>query len=268
MKKTRSFLKWAGNKYNCLNHMLPFFPKAQRLIEPFAGSGAVFMNTQYDQSLLAEENRDLISLFHHLQQEGDVFIEYCEQFFTQNHNVDSQYYQFREQFNQTTDTRLRAGLFLYLNRHGFNGLCRYNQQGIYNVPFGRYTKPYFPRIEMQLFHQKSQQATFIHRDFRDTFALALPGDFIYCDPPYAPLDQESNFSAYMGHKFSEVDQMDLATAARDAARRGIRVVISNHDTPFTRQQYQGAEIISFSVARVINSDITRRFPAQEIIAIF
>ncbi len=268
MKQTRPFLKWAGNKYHCLRHLLPSFPSAKRLIEPFTGSGAVFMNVPYERFLLAEQNSDLVLLFRFLQQEGEVFINYCEQFFRPNSNSPSQYYQFRAEFNQDLEPRYRAALFLYLNRHGYNGLCRYNKQGIYNVPFGRYDKPYFPRAEMHLFHDKSQQATFIQADFRETFKEACSGDFIYCDPPYSPLDQGSNFSTYTSRKFGEQDQIDLAHLANKAANQGIQVIISNHDTELTREYYQGAEIHSFKVSRFINRDIHNRHPVSELIAIY
>lgn len=159
-------------------------------------------------------------------------------------------------------------MFLYLNRHGYNGLCRYNQQGIYNVPFGLYVKPYFPETEMRYFYQKAQTATFIKRDFRETFQLAQPGDVVYCDPPYAPLVQLSNFSTYTQKKFGEKEQIILADLAKESAARGICVVISNHDTEFTRQQYIGAEIKSFTVKRSISCRGSNRGSANELLAIF
>ena len=195
-RKTRPFLKWPGNKYRCLNHLLLHLPEAKRLIEPFTGSGAVFMNTQYEHYLLAEANGDLIQLFFYLQQEGESFIEDCFSLFSPESNNKAFYYALRTEFNEARDPRRRAMLFLYLNRHGYNGLCRYNSEGIYNVPFGRYDKPYFPRKEMVAFHQKAQMATFVQSDFRKTFETASIGDVIYCDPPYSPLEQESNFSTY------------------------------------------------------------------------
>ena len=157
MIKIRPFLKWAGSKYNCLEKIIPFLPPGKRLIEPFAGSGVVFMNTNYSSYLLAESNIDLIHLFTTLQQQGDAFIKYCETYFSPEFNCKEKYYQIRSDFNDLTHSPRKSALFLYLNRHGYNGLCRYNSKGIYNVPFGLYTKPYFPRKEMQLFHQKSQQ---------------------------------------------------------------------------------------------------------------
>lgn len=251
-----------------MEHILSEFKSGKRLIEPFTGSGAVFMNANFSDYLLAEINKDLIYLFKHLQRDGESFISYCAQFFTDTTNTSEYYYALRSDFNQETDERLRAAMFLYLNRHGYNGLCRYNNSGGYNVPFGRYLKPYFPQTEMRLFYQKSQKATFIHSDYRETFALAKKGDLIYCDPPYSPLKQKTNFSKYADQVFSEEDQIILAELAKGAANRGITVIISNHDTDFTRAQYTNAKIKSFEVSRSISCLADNRDPVKEIVAIF
>lgn len=268
MTKIKPFLKWAGNKYRCLDHILGSLPKATRLIEPFTGSGAIFMNTAYPSYLLAEGNPDLIHLFSHIKQEGPAFIAYCEQLFNQANNCGDKYYSLRHDFNHCANPRKRAAMFLYLNRHGYNGLCRYNLRGGYNVPFGRYKKPYFPHNELFHFYQKSQQASFLHGDFRQTFTLAKPGDVIYCDPPYVPLDQTSNFSSYLHTKFGEKEQIILAELAMEAAHRGISVVISNHDTSFTRHHYRDSEISSFPVKRSISCQPEKRHKVQELVAVF
>lgn len=268
MIKTKPFLKWAGNKYRCIEKILSALPPAKRLIEPFTGSGAIFINSDYPSYLLAEENKDLIHLFQFLQQEGAEFIHYCAEFFLHENNCETKYYQLRQEFNQANDIRYRAALFLYLNRHGYNGLCRYNQSGKYNVPFGRYSKPYFPHLEMNYFHQKSSKANFCLGDFRQTIASAEPGDLIYCDPPYVPLSTSANFASYTNKKFKEKDQIDLAQLAMESAERGITVIISNHDTEFTRHHYRYGKIISFPVARLISCHAKSRQPAQELVAIF
>ena len=271
MNKKRPFLKWAGNKYRCLDKILSSLPPSNRLIEPFTGSGAIFMNSNYDHYLLAEQNQDLINLYQYLKQEGQLFINYCARYFSGQHNNQLDFYQFREHFNQCTQknkTRSRAALFLYLNRHGYNGLCRYNRHGIFNVPFGQYKQLYFPAKEMLTFHHLSQHAEFLHADFRDTFALATSGDVIYCDPPYVPLSKSANFSSYTTKNFNEADQITLTKLAINCANRGIPVIISNHDTEFTRNQYQLATIISFPVKRLISCKASERKNAQELIAIF
>lgn len=266
--RQRSFLKWAGNKYNCLNIIIPEFPQAARLIEPFTGSATIFLNTKFPKNILAEQNLDLINLFTSIKKEGDAFIQYSASLFTTDNNSEDKYYQLREKFNAISDPIERSALFLYLNKHGFNGLCRYNSQGIYNVPFGLYTKPYFPQKELELFMRKSKEARFIHSDFVDTFKIAKPGDLVYCDPPYSPIEQESNFSAYTSTKFAENEHIKLAKLAKNAAKRGVKVIISNHDTEFTREQYQGATIKSFTVSRFISRAADRRLPVKELIAIF
>lgn len=268
MTKIRPFLKWAGSKYNCLNHILTSLPKGQRLIEPFAGSGVVFMNTNYASSILAESNPDLIELFTNLQQYGEEFIGYCQQYFNPKNNEEPIYYKHRDEFNQLKQGKKRSALFLYLNRHGYNGLCRYNSTGAYNVPFGRYIKPYFPLKEMQAFYQKSLHAQFVLSDFRETFKLATRGDVIYCDPPYVPLFKHTNTLSYTQKKFSNADQIELAELAQSTAAEGIPVIISNHDTEFIRHHYKNATIKSFKVSRWINCKAEERFPVQEVIALF
>lgn len=238
------------------------------MIEPFTGSASIFMNTDYAEYLLAEQNKDLISLFRHVQTEGESFIRYCERFFSEKNNNVNTYLNFREKFNQSTRPRQRAALLLYLNRHGYNGLCRYNLQGKYNVPFGRYAKPYFPRAELHYFHQKSQGVRLLHADFSETFTHAREGDFIYCDPPYAPMVQTSNFTSYTSVRFGEAQQRQLALLAKSAAERGVLVIISNHDTEATRSYYEFADIHAFSVKRTINCQSQHRRQAKELIAIF
>ncbi len=147
MTKIRPFLKWAGSKINCLESILRSFPPAKRLIEPFTGSGAIFINSNYENYLLGEENKDLIGIFKCLQQGGDDFIAYCAEFFTSENNSSENYYSLREQFNCSKDLNYKSALFLYLNRHGYNGLCRYNQSGLFNVPLAATLSLIFPKLK-------------------------------------------------------------------------------------------------------------------------
>lgn len=264
----RPFLKWPGNKYRIINFIKKHLPFGQRLIEPFAGSGAVFLNTDYPSYLLADNNKDLINVYQCLKENGPSFIEYCRTFFRPEYNTASRYYDLRLKFNTTTDVYEKSALFLYLNRHGYNGLVRYNSSGEFNVPFGRYAKPYFPEKEMLCFWGKSQKAEFICCDFRETLAMAQPGDVVYCDPPYVPLSDTSNFTEYSPGGFGESEQTILAEKAKQLANKGIPVLISNHDTEFTRSQYQSAQVYSFDVARFISCDSRNRNRVSELLALF
>lgn len=264
----KPFLKWAGNKYRITGRIKSVLPPGKRLIEPFAGSAALFLNSCYSEYLLADSNLDLIQTFIHLQKEGQEFIAYCQQFFINDNNQESVYYEFREKFNATSDPRLKSALFIYLNRHCFNGLCRYNSKGQFNTPFGRYKTPYFPRLEMEYFHQKSQTAIFAHNSFLDTFSQAKLGDVVYCDPPYVPLTKTANFTSYDCNGFGLEQQQLLANQANILACKGIPVIISNHWTEFTEQAYKNAEIFTFPVQRFISCKGDNRNSVTELLAIF
>lgn len=264
----RPFLKWAGGKYRLLERIKAALPPGQRLVEPFAGSGALFLNSDYPAYLLADTNGDLINLYQHLQRDGERFITECRSFFRPEMNERAAYYAQREQFNQTRDRRQKAALFLYLNKHGYNGLCRYNSRGQFNVPFGRYEQAYFPEMEMRFFVDRCGRATFNQAGYVETMAAALPGDVVYCDPPYQALSKTANFTSYSRTPFGWGEQEQLAALARQLAARGIPVLISNHDTPEIRELYAGAEISQFTVQRSISCDGSNRNRVGELLALF
>lgn len=269
--KVKPFLKWAGGKLRIVAHIKEVLPPGRRLIEPFVGSGAVFLNTDYDHYLLADANPDLIGLYRQLQQEGEAFIRYCQRFFTPETNQRPVYYEYRDRFNRSQDPRERAALFLYLNRHGYNGLCRYNASGQFNVPFGRYKRPYFPEAEMEAFLEKARRARleFQVADFVETLSAAQVGDVVYCDPPYVPLSATANFTGYSKEGFGPAEQLRLAELAQALAARGVPVVISNHDTDFTAQAYARArEKRRLTVRRHISCDGANRNEVREILAVF
>jgi DNA adenine methylase len=211
-----------------------------------------------------------MSLYRHLQQEGEHFIQYCASLFTPENNTRSAYTALRDRLNAASETRERGALLLYVNRHAFNGLIRYNAKGGFNVPFGKYKKPYFPLEELRAFYRKTQSTAteFVAADFRAIFARLQPGDVVYCDPPYVPLSQSSSFTAYAGNVFIARDQHDLAALAREAWQQGIRVVVSNHDTELTRSLYSSAMVTRFAVQRYISCDGGNRVAAPELLAVY
>jgi DNA adenine methylase len=262
----KPFLKWAGGKFRIADKVIGTLPRGKRLVEPFVGSGAIFINAGFENNLVADANNDLIVLFNHLKNEGQEFIEFTKKYFISENNTQEVFYGLRELFNTTSDSRIKSALFIYLNRHCFNGLCRYNSKGGFNVPFGRYAKPYFPEEELISFYKAAQHTLFVHQDFRTTMSACSTGDVIYCDPPYAPLTATASFTDYTTAGFSEMDQRDLADFAESLRARNIPVSVSNHDTEFTRELYQGAAIQTFNVQRFIASASKNRIAAPELIA--
>ncbi|MDD1795922.1 Dam family site-specific DNA-(adenine-N6)-methyltransferase [Enterovibrio makurazakiensis] len=269
MKKHRAFLKWAGGKYSLVDDIRKHLPEGKKLIEPFVGAGSVFLNTDFEQYRLADINPDLINLYNLLKQEPHRYIDDVRTLFTQEYNQKEAYLSIREEFNATTDPYLRSLYFLYMNRHGFNGLCRYNKKGGFNVPFGSYKKPYFPQAELEFFSEKSKKATFVCEGYEQSFKSARRGSVIYCDPPYAPLSSTANFTTYSSGGFSLDDQAILGDLARKAAMdKSVPVLVSNHDTPLTRSLYHGAHLNVVRVKRTISRNGSGRNKVNELLALF
>lgn len=267
-QKSRAFLKWAGGKYNLVDAISQHLPAAECLIEPFVGAGSVFLNTDFPTYQLNDINADLINLYQLLQTEHQRFITDARTFFTARTNQRDCYIGLRQQFNLSVDPYERALLFLYLNRHGYNGLCRYNLSGKFNVPFGSYKKPYFPEAELHYFAEKSQRATFSCHSYQQVMQTAAPDAAIYCDPPYVPLSKTASFTSYARQGFDLDDQAQLANLAEQAQQRGISVVISNHDTTWTRKIYQQATLYSLQVGRSISQKGASRGKVAELFAVY
>lgn len=269
-KKHRSFLKWAGGKYSLSDVIGTMLPKGRRLIEPFVGAGSIFLNSDYDHYILNDINEDLINLYKILQTQPQDFIRDAATFFVPEKNQSDVYYQLRKEFNESKDSYFRSLVFLYMNRHGYNGLCRYNKSGGYNVPFGKYKRPYFPEAELNYFAEKSLKATFVCEGYRQTFKRANSGDVIYCDPPYVPLTKTASFTSYSGNGFGLDEQADLANAAEEVSQSNdISVLISNHDTIWTRKIYENAvKFKSIQVSRTISQNGGSRKKVAEILALY
>ncbi|MBF9001781.1 Dam family site-specific DNA-(adenine-N6)-methyltransferase [Vibrio nitrifigilis] len=269
MKKQRAFLKWAGGKFGLVEDIQRHLPDANELVEPFVGAGSIFLNTDYERYILADINPDLINLYNLLKTEPDRYIEEARRWFIPENNRKEAYLDVRKQFNDTSDTFYRSLAFLYMNRFGFNGLCRYNKKGGFNVPFGSYKKPYFPEKELEFFAEKAKKAEFICTGYEESFAKASQGSVVYCDPPYAPLSNTANFTSYAGNGFTLDDQAKLADIAeKTAGERGIPVLISNHDTILTRRLYHGAKLSVVKVKRTISRNGAGRNKVDELLALF
>ncbi|EBW3522405.1 DNA methyltransferase [Salmonella enterica subsp. enterica serovar Typhimurium] len=233
----RSIFKWAGGKFGVLEQIFRYLPEGKRLIEPFVGGGAVFMNAGYQENLLNDVNADLINFYKTLQRETHSLITLAHRFF-QDYNTQEGYLAVRNAFNkQVYDDLHRAAAFLFLNRHCFNGLTRYNQAGEFNVGYGKYKTPYFPLQEMEAFLGAEGRSEFVCGDFAAVIEAAGEGDVIFCDPPYEPLPNTEGFTNYSGHDFKFEEQKRLVSLLTDAHRRGAKVLITNSGAPNIRELY-------------------------------
>jgi len=257
----KSFLKWAGGKSKLLDCLKGHFPIGNRFIDLFMGSCVVSLNVDYPVILANDVNRDLHNLWLMLQEFGCDFIDSCESLFIPNNNIRESYNALRDEFNSIDDPYRRSMLFVYLNRHCFNGLCRYNSKNIFNVPFGKYTNPGFPRKEMEACRSKATSIQFVCKDFREVMNDVVAGDVVYCDPPYIPLSTTASFSSYTAKDFTLEDQIDVAKHAVEATLRGATVVISNSSSPLAIKIYTethpASNVISLEAARMISANGNR-----------
>ena len=265
----RPFLKWAGGKYSLLPELDRLIPAGKRLVEPFVGGGSVFLNSEKHESyLLADVNADLINLYQMLEVDHIRVCSLAKILF-ERANSEEAYKELRDEFNnQRMGAPERAAAFLFLNRHCFNGLIRYNRDGFFNVGWGKYEAPYFPEIEIKAFKQKSHKCVFLNAGYRRTLALAGEGDVVYCDPPYEPLPGTAGFTNYAAGGFSWADQISLAESCVAAHQRGAKVLISNSTAPRVIELYEqhGFTLHHVRGRRAISSKGSARETAKDIVA--
>jgi len=297
-REARPFLKWAGGKTQLLSELRRFYPaEFNGYLEPFVGSGAVFLDL-YNQGRLSHRrvrlmdgNADLIGCYRAVRDSAEEVIRHLEGL-AAGHRRDGtpHYYAVRDaRFNPrrrrlvtsgaTPDVRYPAALaamLIYLNRTGYNGLFRLNAKGGFNVPAGRYANPRICDADNLRLVARALAAPRTRIDWRrfDTVTrLARPGDFIYFDPPYAPLSQTARFTGYTAGGFTAADQERLQRVAVTLARRGCRVLQSNSSAPSILELYgdsaaareAGLRIHTIHARRAINSRASSRGHVEELL---
>ncbi|CAB5615130.1 DNA adenine methylase [Escherichia coli] len=267
--RTKPFLKWAGGKYSVIDDVLAHLPSGRRLIEPFAGGGSVFLNAGFAEVIASDACDDLILTYQVMQREPFALIDKAAMMFREGNNSDY-FDKIKARFNKREMTQLeRAAAFIYLNRHCYNGLMRYNLKGEFNVGFGSYRQPYFPLAEMESFATLARRYTFALADYSDTVALAGEGDVVFCDPPYEPMPGKSGFTNYSGQRFRFEDQACLAQALKSAHQRGASVVVTNSGAPAINELYKslGFRVMSLRARRSISCAGDTRETVTDIIGV-
>jgi len=293
--QVRPILKWAGGKRQLLPELRRFYPaRFTRYLEPFLGSGAVFLDLHNAGLLdgrevrLSDVNADIIGCYRAVRDETNEVISALRthEWRYRNHGA-AHFYDVRDRlFNperrtvhMATDpaeayTPALAAMLIFLNRTGFNGLFRVNARGEFNVPAGRHSRPTIcdepnlralaaalgrPGIELRVC------------GFDRALEDARRDDFIYLDPPYAPLSGTARFTSYTTAGFDAEQQKLLQRTVIDLARRGSRVLLSNSAAPQIRALYQchrgakmaGLRATTVEARRAINSRAADRGPVRE-----
>ncbi|EAA7570457.1 Dam family site-specific DNA-(adenine-N6)-methyltransferase [Salmonella enterica] len=267
--RIKPFLKWAGGKFGVIDDLLAHMPQGRRLIEPFAGGGSIFLNAGFDEAIVSDACQDLILTYQVMQREPLALIDKANVMFREGNNPEY-FDDIKVRFNRRDMTQMeRAAAFIYLNRHCYNGLMRYNRQGEFNVGFGKYRQPYFPLAELEAFSAVASRCTFAVADCNDTVALAGEGDVVFCDPPYEPMPGKSGFTNYSGQSFRFDDQVRLAQSLKAAHQRGASVVITNSGAPAIRELYtsMGFDVRPLRARRSISCTGETRETVTDIIGV-
>jgi DNA adenine methylase len=251
-------LKWAGGKRWLVPHLRSYWQphSKMRLVEPFCGGLAISLGLLPKQALLNDANVHLINFYKWLQQGLSLT-------FTSNLNNSDTFYNFRDRFNEFVDannynTEESAQIFYYLNRTCFNGLCRFNKRGKFNVPFGKYANiEYMDTHKAHKYKSLLANWTFTSGDFSKI--KLTENDFVYADPPY-----DVQFTQYSQDGFDWDDQVRLV---QWLSKHDGPVMISNQATDRIMTLYDnyGFELEELIAPRMINSTGDRT-PAKEVLA--
>ena len=254
--RLRPPLKWAGGKRWQVPHLRPLWAahRHRRLVEPFCGGLAVTLGLAPQRALLNDINPHVVNFYRWLKRGLITSLVMT--------NNERQYYEHREHFNQLLregdgDSAEAAALFYYLNRTGYNGLCRFNRKGVFNVPFGRYATISYTH-DFTAYRRPFANVDFIQTDFE---AIPLkPDDFVYADPPY---DVEFTQYSKEGFNWDEQEQ-----TAQWLARHPGPVVLSNQATERIVELYEGLGFdLKFLQAPRLISCTGDRTPAREVLAL-
>jgi len=272
--KTKSFLKWAGGKSKVFNKIKSMFPKKiKRFIEPFTGSMVVSLNVEADSVIVNDSNSHLINLYMVAKDNCKALVKQINILFVDKNNSEEMYYKLRDEFNSCDDHLRKSALFVYLNRFCFNGLCRYNREGMFNVPYGKKKNlPEAPIEAIKNVSERIQGFEIYNDDYKNIFKLVKKGDVVYCDPPYLPFENKNvaSFTAYSPDDFGLFDHINLAYLCKKAVEKGAIVIVSNHDTWTARQIYHqyGGQMKKMEVARYVAAHTDNRDNARELLVSF
>jgi len=246
----RPFLKWAGGKTQLADALLAHKPVSFTLYhEPFVGSGALFFRLYREgkirRAVLSDLNAELIDTYLAVR---DLVTEVIQALSGFTHDK-TFFYALRAKDPWMLSLPERAARMIFLNKTGYNGLYRVNRQGKFNVPFGRYQSPkYLDKDNLIAVSHSLQNVEILCAPLETVFARTGAGDWAYFDPPYVPVSQTANFTAYHATGFGLQDQERLRDVCLVLSKNNVSITLSNSDTEFIRTLYGSP---SFYIDRVL-----------------
>ena len=272
-KVPKPVVKWVGGKTQLLESISENAPlEYGKYIEPFFGGGAVFFSlykqSRVKKAAISDNNPELINLYTIIRDEPRNLIRELKKLGTAN--TSEQYYELRIEFNALVKKEIskvrRAALLIYLNKTCYNGLWRVNKKGELNVPFGRYKNPnILDEPNIIAVSKALQKIKITLSDFEDTVKTAKARDFVYFDPPYAPITNTAKFTSYTKDGFENGEQERLAGVFQKLASDGVYVLESNSSAPVVSKLYTGFDKVVVQARRHINCEGDKRGNVNELL---
>ena len=266
------FVKWAGGKRQLLSQIKERMPENYNdYYEPFVGGGAVTFELLPANALINDINKALINAYKQICNAPEAFLKAVNKLDEEMWEDGKEYYySLREHYNDKLmkseyDVEL-AALFVFINKHCFNGLYRVNGKGLFNVPYNNSRRTSVDEGYIMEISKYLQGITITDGDFEEACKGAKKGDFVFIDSPYAPLNPTS-FEAYTKEGFDIESHKRLARLYDELTARGCFCMLTNHNTRFINELYggKGYTIDVVSVKRMINSDASNRVGEEVII---
>ncbi len=266
------FVKWAGGKRQLLPQIKERMPKKYKdYYEPFVGGGAVTFELLPVNAVINDINKALINAYIQISETPEEFIKVINKFDSEMwEDGKKYYYSLRELYNDKLmkaeyDMEL-AALFVFINKHCFNGLYRVNGKGLFNVPYNNSRRASVDESTIIKISKYLQGITIMDGDFEEACKGAKKGDFVFMDSPYAPLNPTS-FESYTKEGFDIESHKRLSRLYDELTARGCYCMLTNHNTELINELYgnKGYKIDVVSVKRMINSDASKRVGEEVII---
>lgn len=269
--KIAPFIKWAGGKRQLISQIRERMPsKFDNYYEPFIGGGAVTFDLLPKNAVINDINKALINAYRQISFDVERFLEALEILDEAMWEDGKEYYySLREHYNdklmrEEFDMEL-AALFVFINKHCFNGLYRVNGKGLFNVPYNNSRRASYDEINIRAVSEYLRSVTILEGDFEIACKTAKKNDFIFIDSPYAPLNPTS-FESYTKEGFDIESHKRLAKVYDELTARGCYCMLTNHNTELINELYRnkGYKIDVINVKRMINADAKNRV-GQEVI---
>ena len=203
------FVKWAGGKRQLLSKIKERMPEQYNdYYEPFVGGGAVVLELQPENAVINDINKSLINAYTQIANNPDEFLDAVNMLDNEMWDDGKEYYySIREHYNdklmrEEFDIEL-AALFVFINKHCFNGLYRVNGKGLFNVPYNKSRKASVDKKAIVETSKYLRSINIINGDFENACRNAQSGDFVFIDSPYAPL-KPTSFESYTKEGLSDI----------------------------------------------------------------